>query len=692
VKKLILIPALLVLIQQFSLAQKKGKELRDSLFTVIEAAKGDPAEVSALNALAFEFRNNNPDTSIYYSKKAIVLATSLDDKPGAADAYLNMGSATVNLGNYEEAQKNISESINIYDELLSDPTPDSSKFFKQKARAYSIKGNTWYNQGNFPEALKNYFVSLNIREEIGDKAGVAAVYNNIASVRVEEGNYPEALKNNLTALRIREELDDKDGIATSYNNIGNAYDGMGNYPEALKMHFAALEIRKEIGYKKGIADSYNNIGGIYASLGKFEEALPNHLAALEIRLEIGDKLGVATSYINIGSVDMKQNKFDDALKNYFTALKIAEEIGDKENLSYVLINIGNVYISQMKTADASKFLNRGLAIAKEIYSLDHTRSAFAALAQLDSIQGNFKQSLMHYKLYIAYRDSLFNEDNTRKAVQAQMQYDFDKKESLAKAEQENRDALTSAEISRQKLVRNFSVIGAFGILAVGGYVFYNFRKRKKLENEQALTGERLRISRELHDDIGSTLGSIAVYSDVARNRSQKNENPVEVLSKIGNASRELIEKMSDIVWSLNPDNETFEQLQNRMQTFASMILVPRGIQVDFKPDPELKAVQLNNEQRKNIFLIYKEAVHNIAKYADCKTVSIVLTRSGGNLALSIRDDGKGFDPQSFENGSIEAYNGNGLKNMKARAIEINAVMNIKSSKNKGTAIELVLNS
>jgi signal transduction histidine kinase len=84
-----------------------------------------------------------------------------------------------------------------------------------------------------------------------------------------------------------------------------------------------------------------------------------------------------------------------------------------------------------------------------------------------------------------------------------------------------------------------------------------YELRKKVESQQALLNERLRISRELHDDIGSTLGSISIYSEVARKRTEKKENTNEVLAKIGLASRELIDKMSDIVWSLNPNNESF---------------------------------------------------------------------------------------------------------------------------------------
>ena len=217
---------------------------------------------------------------------------------------------------------------------------------------------------------------------------------------------------------------------------------------------------------------------------------------------------------------------------------------------------------------------------------------------------------------------------------------------------------------------------------------------KKVESQEALLKERLRISRELHDDIGSTLGSISIYSEVARKRTAKKENTNEVLSKIGHASRELIDKMSDIVWSLNPNNESFEQLQHHMMAFAAMILAPQNIQFDFIVDEELKSIQFTGEQRKNIFLIFKEALHNIAKYADCKNVFVHLSVNDNNMAMEIKDDGKGFDASEVTKISllteVESLGGNGIKNMQARANDMNAGFNIHSKINEGTAVQLTL--
>jgi signal transduction histidine kinase len=291
-------------------------------------------------------------------------------------------------------------------------------------------------------------------------------------------------------------------------------------------------------------------------------------------------------------------------------------------------------------------------------------------------------------MYILFRDSMFNEESTKKSLQLQMQYEFDKKETITKASQDKKDAVSKTEIKTQKIIRNFSYAGTLAVFGFAGYGFYRFRRRKRLQAQQEMLNERLRISRELHDDIGSTLGSISIYSEVAKSRNEKNESAEEALSKIGITSRELIDKMSDIVWSLNPNNESFEQLQNRMTAFLAMMLTPRNIVYRFEADEEAKKIQLTGEQRKNIFLIFKEAIYNIAKYAESKKVNIHLNMENNIFKMLIQDDGKGFDPLSFGEGRGEVYNGNGIKNMQARAEEMGARLHIISGTNAGTSVEL----
>ena len=446
----------------------------DSLIFVLKTVKEDTNRVNALNAIAGELRNKNPDTAIYFADQALALSAKNNYAKGNAEACFWIGTALTNKAKYKDAVSEFLKGL-PYSELVKDQ--------KISARIYNGIGNVYLAQGDYHEALKNYSLSLKIRNEIADRQGAATCYNNIGNVFFNLGNYPEALKNFFSALKIREAIGNKEDIAASYNNIGVVYRNQGNYDEAMSNYQFSLKMRQSIGDKQGVATSYNNIGNICLARGNYSEALKNYLLSLEIEKEFSDEKGIADSYDNIGIVYKNQGNYSGALESHLASLKIRDSIGDKSGIAHSCLNLGRLFLLQKKWSEARQYFNRCLMFSKEIGGKEGIKFSYEGLAKADSATGDFKSSFNNYKMFTLYRDSLTNADNVKKTVQSQMQYQFDKKasaDSIQNSEQLKQVVLKhNQEIQQQKIYSYGGAIGFALMLVVAGVSFRAYRNKQK---------------------------------------------------------------------------------------------------------------------------------------------------------------------------------------------------------------------
>lgn len=216
-------------------------------------------------------------------------------------------------------------------------------------------------------------------------------------------------------------------------------------------------------------------------------------------------------------------------------------------------------------------------------------------------------------------------------------------------------------------------------------LIYRSRMNQKIRVERL----RTKISSDLHDEIGTSLSSIAIFSELIKrdndNSSSKNR---EMLEKIENTSRNLIDKMSDIVWAINPQNDRLEDAILKLREYSVKLLESRGIDVKINIPKAVFNITLTMDVRSNLLMIFKEIVTNAAKYSFAKNIGInfsVFQKSGRRvLLLNVKDDGVGFN-------TSEVKSGNGLRNIIRRSKDINALLNLESSPGKGTKISLEIN-
>lgn len=216
--------------------------------------------------------------------------------------------------------------------------------------------------------------------------------------------------------------------------------------------------------------------------------------------------------------------------------------------------------------------------------------------------------------------------------------------------------------------------------AVVRYISQRNLKEKllKLEKEQAIEKERNRISRDMHDELGSGLTKIAILTEVIKTQQQSNEH----IEKISSTARNLVDSLDEMVWALNPQNDSLDKLAAYIAEYANQYMDGSGIECSISLPVEISARPVSEEKRRNIFMVVKEFLNNTIKHSHAKNVLLVLTENPGGFTLLLRDDGTGFDE------SATSVTGNGLKNMQQRIKDAGGISRLQSGP-EGTELEII---
>ncbi len=211
------------------------------------------------------------------------------------------------------------------------------------------------------------------------------------------------------------------------------------------------------------------------------------------------------------------------------------------------------------------------------------------------------------------------------------------------------------------------------------YAFYQYRINQLIKLQKM----RNRIAEDLHDEIGSTLSSISILSEMVAFQQNKSGDKASPMLQVSNDARDVIDKMDDIIWTINPENDAFYNLETRIKSYAIPLFESKDINFTIKFSPELESVKIDMSKRRDVYLIMKEAINNLVKYSECTHASIEGSFDHKTMIIRIIDDGIGFDTTQFSER-------NGQKNMKNRAEKIGGILSVKSEIGKGTEVRLAI--
>lgn len=301
-----------------------------------------------------------------------------------------------------------------------------------------------------------------------------------------EGNFAKALEHYFFALDIVDKISDKHGQAIVLNNIGLTYNMIKDYDKALEYYYKGLALKQKNGDEKGTATSLNNIGLVYFKKKIYDSALACFNKSMAIKVKFGDKRGEASTYNNIGDVYSALGRYDSALAEIKKALEIKQAFNDKFGIVSSCISIGQLYLRMGKYEDAEQIDTKGLELAKEIGALDEIQNGEKLLSEVYEKKKDGFKALDHFKAYIDARDSIYNKENTQKSIRAEMNFEFEKQQVAAQAEQNVKDAIEKEKEHRQQIIIYF--ISGILLLVLGFAIFayrnYLQKQRVNLELDE----------------------------------------------------------------------------------------------------------------------------------------------------------------------------------------------------------------
>lgn len=370
-------------------------------------------------------------------------------------------------------------------------------------------------------------------------------------------------------------------------------------------------------------------------------------------------------------------EYTDSAKFYVQkALAIKDSFNLKVNLPIGYL-IPGYYLSliKIKEGEYSKailLLNEEIAKLRLQNLRNEVLKELKLLASAYQFAGDFKNCASTFIEYNHLHDELLNESEQSRSIS------FEIEQSIVAKEKAYKQLESENKLNKRS---KFYLAGIIVLIIIVAIASLN---RSKLKRAIEMEKMRSRLSRDLHDDIGSTLSSINILSRTAQNNlKQEDEKTKASLEKINERSQRLLDNMSDIIWNINPGNDTIEEVMSRMREYATTILEAKNIDYTFNFPKEQMECKLSMEVKNSMYLIFKEAVNNLSKYSGASKTNLSLTFDEKNIRLKIEDNGKGFTEDEIKHRG-------GLSNMQHRAEEIKGAISIHSVIEKGTIIELTI--
>ncbi len=574
---------------------------------------------------------------------------------------------------------------------------------RDQAQFYFCKGARHGDYNRLDSAVYYSQKAIVYFEKIKDYKTLYTLYNNISSSYRKLGQYDKAANTSILGLKMAEK--NKSDFWRYYftDNLSLIYHDFENFPKGIFYGKKALAIAKSMDRKENpdfVPAALNAIAINYDDWGKANEALYYHKEVFRY-VKGKDTLAYGHIYNNIGNTLLKQGKYKEAEKWIKISIAIGD-VNDRNNVERYDVdyynkatNFTNLAIIATKTNDlerAEKILQKAKVYSKKSQSAEKLRDYYRAEYEFNKLRNNLQKTIESQEKYIQLRDSVFNKNRDKSFAEIEAKYQTEKKEK----ELLNKEL----EIKKKDTQSLILIIAIAGLLVISFLIYRQQKLRNsqqkqefelksaiaRIETQNKLQEQRLQISRDLHDNIGSQLTFIISSVDNIKYAFEIQNTKLDTkLSSISNFAKSTIIELRDTIWAMNNSEITFEDLRIRIHNFVEKAKeAKQDIEFGFTLEKSLSASKFTSIEGMNIYRTIQEAVNNSIKYANAKNINIDIKHKGKKVKIVISDDGKGFDINKISLG-------NGLSNMKKRIEDIGGTLSIESNPGDGTTVTILIN-
>jgi len=623
---------------------------RDSLLKLLAVAKEDSSKVLLYINLGALYESNEPESARLYYNKAGMLSKKINYLPGWYQYLSNYGNIFLTHGNYDSSFYFFEQALAVARQLKDSLNIGISLF--------NI-GISYRERSDFEKAIDYCLQGRTIIDKKGEKRITMQMNDALQVLYYNRAEYDKSLSFGEQAVAQARELKSNAFLAQCLSNVSMSYVAKKNYTKAVEV---------------------------------LEESLKLNTASGDLRVE-------AAAVQNIAGIFLKQRNYGAVIKNAEKSLALSRQVNDPEGASISLRGLAVAYLQQGQLGKAKEYAMQALAINKKNNYTRELSSIGLVLSSIAYAAGDAKAGIDYNDESMETLETMIKEVISGQSAELEKKYETEKKETRIKQLEAEKNI--QALQLRQKNIFNYSLAAAaMGLLLVGLLAYRNYGHKQKLqqqriaelETEKKLTAteavlkgeerERTRLAKDLHDGLGGMLSGIKFSMNTMKVNLIMTPENQQAFERSMDMLDSSIREMRRVAHNMMPENLVKFGLDTALKDFCNDINQSGALKVNYQ-SIGMEQASIDQTTAVTLYRIVQELVNNIIKHAQARSAIVQLTKTNGQLAVTVEDDGKGFDT-----GILKMSKGIGWSNIQNRVDFLKGKLDVQSDGTKGTSVNI----